>query len=304
MTLEKDWDLFKKDIEQYILKTQNLILDYSKSKTQSEYEELDAKLNELKNQIVEYLQTAFNDPKNSYAHSLKYLNSNNYSFENNKPHITELIKKKISSATELWKNLEYYLRILGISDAVINSNEVNLEERRNFDTDEKLELILEKLNDLYDDSYHSIEMILEGNGIELGRYNEARELAEILETNGYINCVHTRTVTAQITLNGKRYIENKRKKAVTDYSKINKSQEELNKKVDEIIDILKIQNFGQEVLFNELEELKELYSKIGKKNWGQVLKGKLLDLGLAQVINKDVMEYIFKELTNQILLLK
>tara|TARA_R110002049_G_scaffold145662_3_gene308125 strand:+ start:32 stop:946 length:915 start_codon:yes stop_codon:yes gene_type:complete len=304
MKLEKDWELFKKDIEDYVLNIQNLILDYSKSKTQSEYDELDTKLKELKNQIVEYLQNAFNDPNNSYAHSLKYSNSNNFSFGNRKPHITELIKKRISNGTELWKNLEYYLRILEISDAVIKPNEINLEERKNFDTDEKLELILEKLNQLYDDSYHSVSMILEGNGIELERYNEERELAKFLEDNDYIRCVHTRTVTAQITLNGRRYIENKRKKEVTDYSKINKSQEELNNKIDEIIDILKIQNFGQEILFNELEELKSLYGTLGKKNWGQVLKGKLVDLGLAQVINKEVMESIFKELTDQILLLK
>jgi len=304
MKLEKDWELFKKDIEDYVLNIQNLILDYSKSKTQSEYDELDTKLKELKSQIVEYLQNAFNDQNNSYAHSLKYSNSNNFSFGNRKPHITELIKKRISNGTELWKNLEYYLRILEISDAVIKPDEINLEERKNFDTDEKLELILEKLNQLYDDSYHSVSMILEGNGIELERYNEERELAKFLEDNDYIRCVHTRTVTAQITLNGRRYIENKRKKEVTDYSKINKSQEELNNKIDEIIDILKIQNFGQEILFNELEELKSLYGTLGKKNWGQVLKGKLVDLGLAQVINKEVMESIFKELTDQILLLK
>ena len=304
MKLEKNWDLFKKDLEKYILNIQNLILDYSQSKTQAEYDELDNKLNELKGQIVEYLQNAFNDPNNNYAQSVKYSDSNNFSFGNRTPHITELIKKKLESGKSIWKNLEYYLRTLSISDAIIKPDEINLEERRHLDTDEKLDLILEKLNQLYDDSYHSIEMILEGNGIELGRYDEARELAKILEDYGYINCVHTRTVTAQITLNGKRYLEKKRKKDVTDYSKINKSQEELNGKIDEIIDILKIQNFGQEILFNELEELKELYGKLGKKNWGQVLKGKLVDLGLAQVINKEVMEYIFKELTDQILLLK
>lgn len=304
MRLEKEWDLFKKNIENYILKVQELVLEYSKSKTQSEFDELEEKLKDIKSEIVEYLENSFNEKNNSYAHSLKYSNSNNFSFGNRQPHITELIKKKLDNGTNLWKTLEYYLRTLSISDAVIKPNKTNLDERKNFDTDEKLELILEKLNDLYDDSYHSIEMILEGNGIELGRYNEARELAKILENNGYINCIHTRTVTAQITLNGKRYIENKRKKVVTDYSKIDKSQEELNKKIDEIIDILKIQNFGQEVLFNEIDELKELYGKLGKKNWGQILKGKLVDLGLAQVINKETMEYIFKELTDQVLLLK
>ena len=83
-----------------------------------------------------------------------------------------------------------------------------------------------------------------------------------------------------------------------------KSQNEINNKIDKIIAILEKQNFGQEILFNELQELKELYPKLSKKNWGQVLKGKLIDLGFAQIINQEIAEKIFTELTNQVLRLK
>ena len=304
MILEKNWESFKKKIEKYILKAQNLILDYSKSKTQEQYNEFDKSFKELKAEVIEYLENSFNDQNNSYAQSIKYSNSNKYSIGNQQKHISELVKEKIEDCSSLWKNLEYYLKILAISDAVVRPNEIDLEERKNFDTDEKLELILEKLNQLYDDSYHPISTIIEGNGIELGRYDEERELAKTLEDYGYIRCMNARTIRAQITLDGRRYIEEKLKKEVTDYSKINKSQEELDNKIQEIIEHLKMQNIGQELLFNELQELKELYPKLNKKNWGQILKGKLIDLGLAQVINKDVMELIFKELTDQILRLK
>jgi len=304
MILEKEWDLFKKDIEEYILKAQSLILDYSRSKTQEQYNEFEEKFKELKGQVVEYLTNSFDDENSSYANSIKYSNSNRYSIGNQQKHISELVQKKTEDCSSLYKNLEYYLRILAISDAVVRHDEIDLEERRKFDTDDKLELILEKLNQLYDDSYYPISTIMEGNGIVLGRYDEERELAKALENRGYIRCMKARIITAQITLDGRRYIEKKLKKEVTDYSKINNSQEELNNKIDEILEILKAQNFGQEVLFNELEELKELYGTLGKKNWGQVLKGKLIDLGLAQVINKDVMEQIFTELTDQVLRLK
>ena len=64
------------------------------------------------------------------------------------------------------------------------------------------------------------------------------------------------------------------------------------------------QGFGQEILFNELQELKDLYPKLNKKNWGQILKGKLVDLGISQIINQEMAEMIFKGLTEQVLHLK
>lgn len=97
---------------------------------------------------------------------------------------------------------------------------------------------------------------------------------------------------------------NSLKDGVTDYNQITESQNEINNKIDEIIAILEKQNFGQEILFNELQELKELYPKLSKKNWGQILKGKLIDLGFAQIINQEIAEKIFTELTNQVLRLK
>lgn len=91
---------------------------------------------------------------------------------------------------------------------------------------------------------------------------------------------------------------------VTDYNKISESQKEINDKIDEVILTLKNQNYGQEILFDELQELKELYPKINKKNWGQLLKGKLLDLALDQIINPEIAKSIFIAITNQALQLK
>ena len=90
----------------------------------------------------------------------------------------------------------------------------------------------------------------------------------------------------------------------TDYESITTSQKELNTKIEEIGETLKKQGFGQEILFEELQELKILYPKLNKKNWGQILKGKLIDLGLSEVINREVAANIFQELTDQVLRLK
>lgn len=91
---------------------------------------------------------------------------------------------------------------------------------------------------------------------------------------------------------------------VTDYNKISESQKEINDKIDEVILTLKNQNYGQEILFDELQELKELYPKNSKKNWGQLLKVKLIDLAVDQIINPEIAKSIFMAITNQTLQLK
>lgn len=50
--------------------------------------------------------------------------------------------------------------------------------------------------------------------------------------------------------------------------------------------------YGQEILFNELEELKSLYPKLNKKNWSQILKGKLLDMAVEKIIDMSVVKLI------------
>jgi len=87
----------------------------------------------------------------------------------------------------------------------------------------------------------------------------------------------------------------------TDYERIKGNQQEINEKIDQIIEMLIRNGYGQEILFNEIQELKELYPKLSKKTWGQTLKGKLIDLGLSEIINRNTINYIFKELTEQVL---
>ena len=64
---------------------------------------------------------------------------------------------------------------------------------------------------------------------------------------------------------------------------------------------MRLQYFGQEIIYNELEELKELYIHLNKKNWGELVKGKIIDLGLQQIINEDIMKIIYNSITNDVL---
>lgn len=72
----------------------------------------------------------------------------------------------------------------------------------------------------------------------------------------------------------------------------------MNKKIDLVLSKVHELHLGQEVIFNEIEELKSLMS-LGKKNWKQVLKGKLVDLGLSKVIDTDTLEWIYNMLTDE-----
>jgi len=73
------------------------------------------------------------------------------------------------------------------------------------------------------------------------------------------------------------------------YSKI--EIENINSKLNEIL--LK-QELGNEIIFNEIDELKELILFLNKKNWNQIVKGKLGDLVLGQLLSSENANSLFK----------
>ena len=75
------------------------------------------------------------------------------------------------------------------------------------------------------------------------------------------------------------------------------TQEEtsLHNKLNEIIEHLKKQDLGQEILFDEIEALKNHFS-LGKKTWFQLLKGKLYEVGIEKGIEITVVQQVYKTL--------
>ena len=301
MKLQIEWSDFKKQLETFIEQGLELYESNKRIKTQDELNDLETKYKSWDDETYNFLNSAFDEEQNEYAHGFYYAKSNRFQIPGKTKELPTLIKEKLEDIQIKTKTLRYYPKILGVCDAIIKSREVDLKSRRNLETDEILELLMEKLYELYDDHYHPVSAILAGNGIELGRYGEERELAKTLKNYGFVNFTNARDINAQLTIEGKRYVEEKRRAQKTDYSKITETPDELNQKIDEIKEELKKLGLGQEILFEELEDLKELYPQLNKKNWGQILKGKLIDLGLAQIINKETMAKIFEELTKEVL---
>ena len=73
-------------------------------------------------------------------------------------------------------------------------------------------------------------------------------------------------------------------------------ESELHNKLNSILEKLEKQGLGQEIIFEEIEDLKNHFI-IGKKNWFQLLKGKVVDLTLKKVLNKTIVKEIYNQLS-------
>ncbi|WP_452231478.1 hypothetical protein [Lacinutrix sp. MEBiC02595] len=62
--------------------------------------------------------------------------------------------------------------------------------------------------------------------------------------------------------------------------------------------IMKLE-FGQEIIFNEADEIKDLISGLNKKNWTEVIKGKFNDMVLGKVISIETAELLIKTITGE-----
>lgn len=84
-----------------------------------------------------------------------------------------------------------------------------------------------------------------------------------------------------------------------------KELDKINSKLDDILDKLTKVEFGQQVIFDntmdEFEDIRELLPLIGKKNAMDLIKGKLIDLGLSKAVSMEVVGEVFKTLTGSTL---
>ncbi|RTE54223.1 hypothetical protein EHW67_03385 [Arenibacter aquaticus] len=299
MVLKVKWVDFKSQIDKYIIEGEDLVEKYKSSRTEEEFAELKASKQSWENDVIEFVKKSFEPEHLNFAYEFKAQRGYNLGM---KLGIDQKIKNVIQALKDEINGLEYYLKILFISDVIIRADEIDLEERQNLDTEGKLDLILSKLYDLYDDrKYHSIKWILEGNGVNLNNHGEDWDYAKMLENRNLIDTITTKDTGARLTLEGKYAIEQARKAQVTDYSKISSSEEELKALIESVLKEVKKLGIGQQIIFDEFDELRDDIPKLSKKSFGQLLKSKLYDLVTAKALDKALASEIFKEFTNQVL---
>ena len=214
----------------------------------------------------------------------------NYIFSEYSDDVSSDVKREIERLDNFRKSLERTIAYLSVVDSLYDSN--SLIEIS--DINEKKDFILNKLNILFSDEFYSIGIILELNDI-VYRDGETREIAEILNKSGYLilGDKYGNSDSAKISVKGASYITRKNKQKEKKYTKT-----QLDKRIDNIVEHLEKLGLGQEIIFNEIDELRELQHKLSKKSWSQLLKGKLIDLALNKLVSIETISSIYEYLTN------
>lgn len=296
--LTMKWNDFSNKIEGLIIEGRKIYDKEKEVKTEVDYQKIKEDVKKWVTTAHEFLKKSFNKENNEYENSFYYARYSRYDLGNAKT-LNQLIKEAFEDLGTKINDLWSTRRLLSVCESIIDSNEIKSKQRENYSIQDKASLLMSKLYELHDDLYYPIKDILIGNGIKFKSYDEDRELASLLEDNGFIQTTPSEDgLSAQLTISGAMHVEELRKVHNEDYNDITKSSDEINKKIDQIIQELHKQHLGQEIIYNELEELKDLYTKVSKKTWGQTLKGKLFDIGVSQALDKDVLQYIYEQLTN------
>lgn len=297
--LKIEWEIFKNQMNSFGNKGEEL----SKISTRSieETNNFVTEYKEWRDKVVNFLISSL-DITNSYVQSFRIANSNKYNLHGNQTSFDNFAREQKQDLKNDLLYIQYITKLLSVSDLIIKPNQIDLSIREKYTSEDILELILDKLYELYDNNIYPILPILEGNGIILKKQREEFEYVKLLENFGYIISNNiARQADAQLTVNGKIYVENKLKQSKPNYESICDDKEIINSKIDDLMGKLEKLGFGQEIIYNELEELKELYIHLNKKNWGELVKGKIIDLGLQQIINEDIMKLIYNSITNDVL---
>ena len=136
------------------------------------------------------------------------------------------------------------------------------------------------------------------------------QMAESLQSQGYVKTDPTKyAIFAKITAEGIEYIENLKSDNTIHYNPDDKfdpnEQEILKEKLDELLERLRKLELGQQVIYDdladEISDLKDLVGVLGKKDWRQMLMGKLVDAGLGSIAG-EVLKAVTQPSSNQNLL--
>jgi tetrahydromethanopterin S-methyltransferase subunit B len=168
--------------------------------------------------------------------------------------------------------------------------------------DKKLILLKSLYTKRFDGNYYNVEEII-GNSVQTNK-SESDSIAKELADEGLINIVSDKAGTdALITSVGVEYIEDLRVENYDPQDLIDPIEKEILKsKLDELSERLKKLEVGQQItyddLMNEMETLKKLLDILGKKDWRQMLKGKLVDAGFGSVVDEvfDLLIETFKDI--------
>lgn len=162
--LKLEWNLFKENLNKSREKGK-IILEVN-PKTKEDREKFLDEYKTWRIEVLEYLMNSF-EPNNSFVQEFKFLNSNRIHIQGNQKSDEQIFNENKQFLRNDLKELEYILKILSVSDRIISPNKIELSMRENYTSEDILNLLLEKLFEIYDDNIYPLLPIIEGNGIIL-----------------------------------------------------------------------------------------------------------------------------------------
>jgi hypothetical protein len=263
--LKVKWKIFYNQINDYIIEAEDILKLKKEYCTTKSYEYTFNTINSWINNCYSYLKGSFNLSNNVYAERFYSEKSYDFYVEGDKSKEQQKFDEIFRNLSAKKISLERSLRILSVSDAIIQPELVDLELRKSFNIKEIVELLFDKLYHLYDNIYYPIFEIIHGNGIKLKHYHEFLKLIKKYETDLYINLINTSSICGKLTKKGREAEEKKRK--FDFYDKVCLSQPEvLDLSQTDLYKNLDNPDLSQNYMRKELENLKLLNSIIFKND--------------------------------------
>lgn len=258
---------------------------------------LEKEMNEWEQQAIEFLKSNIINIPEKLITSIQYAKTESWitfgllkkNFETNPSSHIEYLKEHLKKKIYEFQLTADYLAISEIVKGATKPEITTIQE--------KISFVLQKLYELYNDNFYSISLIFDINGIDY-RENEPNEIAENLKNRGYgiqeNNWPPNDLI--KISVKGATYVE---RQIRTLENKSKKKQElEINYKIDLVLSKLEKLGYGQQIIFEEIEELRGLSKKLNKKTWSQVIKGKVVDLALSELISRETATFIYESLVD------
>jgi len=241
---------FKYTIDHFVKRYESIeVYNYT---TEAELEAYKTKFTTLCNEVAAFLAEQIVPVKNNYtqlytASKIEFRNTNKtiQSFEIRCKELLNKTKEKKSDIQRIYK-------LTSVSDAMLNKiSKEKIAARKAFTIREKKSLILEKLYQLNDGWYYSIQSICEGNNIHSERRDESKRLSKNLAEDNLIEVFNPASddILVRLTIQGQEFVEDILLKRL----KIKKSVSTIKREL--------VHEYGDSSLSEIKTNLKELVSK-------------------------------------------
>jgi hypothetical protein len=268
--LKVKWKIFYNQIIDYIKEAEDILKLKKEYCTVKSYEYTVNEINSWINKCHSHLKNSFTLSNNIYAERFYSEKSFNFYLEGDNNKVQQKFDEIFHNLSAKKISLERSLRILSVSDAIIQPDLVDFKLRKNYTIKEIAELLFDKLYHLYDNIYYPIFEIINGNGIRIEQYPDFLKLIKQYETDLYINLISTNIVCGKLTKKGRDTEEKKRKFEYYDKVCLTK-EEDLDLNQTDLDRNLDNPDLSQNYVNKELANLKLLNSIIFKNETNNLI---------------------------------